>query len=116
MSATGVSLSQEPSGPRLTAELMNISRSLGELSSSQKATEKKVDELHKAVFIGNHKPGIISWLMKHDSQIARLLRIDTEQKKKTIKTVGFSGLGLTSLVLALKLAIYLVTGHWPQVP
>lgn len=116
MSATGVGLIEDPSGPRLTAELMRMNRTLGELASSQKSTEQKVDEVHKAVFIGNHKPGIIQWLMKHDSQIGRLLRIDTEQRKKTLKTVGFSGLGLSALVLALKLVAYLVTGHWPTMP
>ena len=116
MSSTGVGVAEDPSGPRLSAELMKMNRCIGELVSAQKSTSEKVDEVHKAIFIGNHNPGIIQWLLKHDGQISRLLGKTTEQKKHTVKTIGYSGLGTTALVLGLKLLTYLVTGHWPTVP
>jgi len=113
---TGASMAEDPSGPRLTAELMTMNRRIGELLSSQKSTEKKVDEVHKAMFIGNGHLSVIQWLLKHDNQISRVLGRSNEDRRKSIKTISFSGLGSLSLLAALKLAYYLLTGHWPNIP
>lgn len=113
---TGAGVAEDPSGPRLTAELMRMNRSIGELLSSQKSTAEKVNEVHKAMFIGNGHLSVIQWLLKHDNQISRALGRTDIDRRKSFKTIGYSGLGSVSLLTAFKLCYYLVTGHWPTIP
>lgn len=104
---------QAPESPRVIAEIW---RSLGSIESSIATQGKQVETMHKAMFIGNGRRSIFDQLIDHDNKINRLLGFTREQKKHSIKVAGYSTLSLTALILALKLAAYLLTGHWPNVP
>jgi hypothetical protein len=102
-----------PESPRITAEIF---RALGSIESSVKTQGEQLSMMHKAMFIGNGRKSIFDWLVDHENKINRILGRTKEQKKHSLKVAGFSTLSLTALVLALKLIVFLVTDHWPNIP
>lgn len=102
-----------PESPRIIAEIF---RSIGSMESSIKDQEKRIAEMHKAMFIGNGRKSIFDWLIDHDDKIRKLFGRTKEEQRHAIKSGSYLTLGAGSLLLAIKLIAYLITGHWPNIP
>jgi hypothetical protein len=102
-----------PESPRIIAEIF---RSIGSMETSIQTQSEQITAMHKAIFIGNGRKSIFDWLIDHDNKIARLLGKTKEEKKHALKSGSYLTLGAGALLLAMKLIVYLVTGHWPNIP
>jgi hypothetical protein len=102
-----------PESPRIIAEIF---RSIGSVETAVKTQGEQIAAMHKAIFIGNGRKSIFDWLIDHDNKIARLLGKTKEEKKHALKSGSYLTLGAGALLLAMKLIIYLITGHWTNIP